>query len=310
MSVDFMIEKRLRKLAPELHQSVIDFTFTLNGFLDRFLPRFPNFTDHSILHSLDVLEYSNYIIGEEQINQLNAAECYVLIMACYLHDIGMGVGEKDYEVFARQIDFGNYFDTHDKSDTSDVVRAFHHELSGCLIRKNARVLEFPSDDLTFAIVQASRGHRKTDLFDPKEYPEMQTEYGVIRLPYLTAVVRLADEIDVGANRNPELLFDTSKLTRQRDIEVFGTHESILRVDVTRDKIILVVKPKSPEYVPLIETLNGKIQETLDYCRRVAEVRSNLRIPQTRSEIVPYEEGKKTTAYPPTGSSQSSSFKRP
>ncbi len=74
MSVDFMIEKRLRKLAPELHQSVIDFTFTLNGFLDRFLPRFPNFTDHSILHSLDVLEYSNYIIGEEQINQLNAAE--------------------------------------------------------------------------------------------------------------------------------------------------------------------------------------------------------------------------------------------
>jgi hypothetical protein len=56
------------------------------------------------------------------------------------------------------------------------------------------------------------------------------------------------------------------------------------VDVTRDKIILVVKPKSPEYVPLIETLNGKIQETLDYCRRAAQERSNLRITQIRSEI--------------------------
>lgn len=284
MSVDFMIERRLRDLSPELHQSVIDFTFTLQGMLDRFRPRFPEFTDHSILHSLDVLDYSNYIIGEEQINQLSPAECYVLIMACYLHDIGMGVGEKDYEAFSRQIDFGNYFDTHDRSDTSSVVRAFHHEFSGCLIRKNAKVLEIPSEDLVFAIIQASRGHRKTDLFDPGEYPEMQTEYGVIRLPYVSAVIRLADEIDVGANRNSELLFDTSTLTIKRQIEAFGTHESILRVDVTRDKIILVVKPKSPEYVPLIETLNGKIQETLDYCRRAAQERSNLRITQIRSEI--------------------------
>lgn len=284
MSVDFMIERRLRDLSPELHQSVIDFTFTLRGMLDRFRPRFPEFTDHSILHSLDVLDYSNYIIGEEQINQLSPAECYVLIMACYLHDIGMGVGEKDYEAFSRQIDFGNYFDTHDRSDTSSVVRAFHHEFSGCLIRKNAKVLEIPSEDLVFAIIQASRGHRKTDLFDPEEYPEMQTEYGVIRLPYVSAVIRLADEIDVGANRNSELLFDTSTLTIKRQIEAFGTHESILRVDVTRDKIILVVKPKSPEYVPLIETLNGKIQETLDYCRRAAQERSNLRITQIRSEI--------------------------
>ena len=286
MSVDFMIEKRLRDLSPELHQGVIDFTFTLEGLLERCRPQFPGFTDHSILHSLDVLEYSNYIIGEEQINQLSPAECYVLIMACYLHDIGMGVSAKDYEAFARQIDFGNYFDTHDRLDTSSVVRAFHHEFSGCLIRKNARVLEIPSDDLLFAIVQASRGHRKTDLFDPVEYPEMQTEYGVIRLPYVSAVIRLADEIDVGANRNSELLFNISKMAEQ--YVSFGTHESILRVDVTRDKIILVVKPKSPEYVPLIETLNGKIQETLDYCRRAAQERSNLRITQIRSEVVNYE----------------------
>ena len=285
MSVDFLIEKRLRDGAPELHQRVIDCTFALQGMLERFLPRFPGFTDHSILHSLDVLEYSNRIIGEERIEQLSPAECYVLIMACYLHDTGMGVGQKDYEVFSREIDFGNYFDTHDRSDTAAAVRAFHHEFSGCFIRKYAELLEIPSDDLLFAIVQASRGHRKTDLFDPREYPDIQTEYGEVRLPYVSAVVRLADEIDVGADRNPELLFDTSRLTRQNDIENFGTHESILRVDVTEDRIILLVRPKSPEYVPLIETLNGKVQQTLDYCRRAAQERSNLRITQTRSEIV-------------------------
>ncbi|WP_205948352.1 HD domain-containing protein, partial [Pyramidobacter sp. C12-8] len=59
--------------------------------LESFLPRFPDFTDHTILHSMDVLEYCNMLIGEKQIERLSAAECYVLIMSCYLHDIGMGI---------------------------------------------------------------------------------------------------------------------------------------------------------------------------------------------------------------------------
>lgn len=282
--MDFLLERKLRKESPELHLCVKDSVFLLQRMLERFLPRFPDFTDHSILHSMDVLAYCNRLIGEEQIGLLSPGECYVLIMACYLHDIGMGIGQKDYEEFSREIDFGDYFDLHDASDVAGAIRAFHHEFSGCFIRKYAELLELPSEDLLFAVVQASRGHRKTDLFDALEYPEMQTDYGVIRLPFLSAVVRLADEIDVGTDRNPELLFDTSKLTRQRDIEIFGTHESIRRVDVTKDSIVLLVKPKMPEYIPLIETVNEKIRETLDYCRRAAEERSNLRITQTRSEI--------------------------
>lgn len=285
MSMDYLVERKLHLEEPELHRRVKDSAFVLQGMLEKFLPRFPEFTDHSLLHSLDVLDYANRIIGPEQCELLSPAECYVLIMACYLHDVGMGVGEKDFAEFSREIDFGDYFDTHDAADVSATIRAFHHEFSGCFIRKYAELLEIPTDELLFAIVQASRGHRKTDLFDPKEYPDMQTEYGEIRLAYLSAVIRLADEIDVGADRNPELLFDSSTLTIQRQIEAFGTHESVRRVDVTEDSIQLLVKPKAPEYVPLIEELNRKIRQTLDYCRRAAEERSNLRISQVRSEII-------------------------
>ena len=97
--------------------------------------------------------------------------------------------------------------------------------------------------------------------------------------YLSAVLRLADEIDVGAGRNSELLFDTSKLTKQVDIDAFGTHESIRQVEVQPDKILLWTRPKEPRFSALIEALSGKIQETLDYCREVAEKRSDLRITQ-------------------------------
>ena len=284
MNTDYLLEKKLRAESPALHRLVSDSAFVLQGMLEKFLPRFPDFTDHSILHSLDVLDYSNRIMGAEQVGKLSTAECYVLIMACYLHDIGMGVGQKNYEEFSQKIDFGTYFETHDGSDAARVIRDFHHEFSGHFIRKYAELLEIPSKDLVFAIVQTSRGHRKTDLYDALEYPDMQTEFGVIRTAFLAAIIRLADEIDVGADRNPELLFDTSRLTQQRDIEAFGTHESILNVEVAADRILLHARPKSEEYIPLIETLNGKIQQTLDYCRDVSEKRSALRITQQKSEV--------------------------
>lgn len=39
---------------------------------------------------------------------MNAYECYVLLMSCYLHDIGMGINEKDYEEFKVQLDYEDY----------------------------------------------------------------------------------------------------------------------------------------------------------------------------------------------------------
>ncbi len=57
---------------------------------------------------------------------------------------------------------------------------------------------------------------------------------------LAAVLRLADEIDVGVDRNPELLFDTSALTKQVDIDAFGLHESIRMVEVTENATALMI----------------------------------------------------------------------
>ena len=277
---DFLLEKRLKEEAPDLHQRVVDCVFVLQRTLDSFLSWFPDFTDHSSLHSMDVLDFCNQLIGE-QIKLLTIPECYALVMACYLHDIGMGVTRDNFESFTKEINFADYVRKNPDASEAKIIRDFHNEYSGLFIRRYADLFDIPSEDLVFAIIQLSRGHRKTDLYDEKEYPTIQTPDGVIRTAYLSAVLRLADEIDVGADRNPELLFDTSKLTKQVDIDAFGTHESIKTVEVTKSEIILHTLPKEPRYVPLIEELAGKIQKTLDYCRDVAAKRSDLRITQER-----------------------------
>lgn len=276
----FFLEDELRRKDPQLHQRMTESTFALQRMLRSFLDRFPDFTDHSILHSMNVINYCNLIIGKDQIDRLAPEECYALIMACYLHDIGMGINDKDLQSFMETPEAERFADIIDKDNLPGTVRALHHELSAFLIRKYAAVFDFPSEELTRAVIQISRGHRKTDLYDPVEFGDIKAGNAVIRTAYLAAVMRIADETDVANDRNPDLLFDSSGLTQMNDIIAFGVHESILSADVSDDAIILSIRPKSEEFIPAIEKTIGDIQKKLDYCRDVAEKRSDLRIRQT------------------------------
>ena len=55
---------------------------------------------------MTVIDSCNRLIGEEQIQKLNADELYILLMASYLHDVGMGISEKDYEEFKDSLGAG------------------------------------------------------------------------------------------------------------------------------------------------------------------------------------------------------------
>ena len=278
---NYLIERKLREEDKDLHKRAAESVFVLQTMLSKYLTRFPDFTDHSFLHSLNVLDYCNRILGYEQIEKLCPEECYVLIMACYLHDIGMGIGNRDFAEFSEKLDFGDYFDNHDRQNDAETVRAFHNEYSGLFIRKYSEVFDIPSESMTRAIVQISRGHRKTDLLDRSEFGDIKTGDAIIRTAYLSAVMRLADEIDVASDRNPILLFGDKALKDDTSIIEFGLHESILHVDVEDDAVTLHTKPKTAEFRPKIEMLADKITNTLNYCKAVAEQTSDLRIRQNR-----------------------------
>nr|WP_036611967.1 hypothetical protein [Oribacterium sp. P6A1] len=82
-----------------------------------------------------------------------------------------------------------YLKKHPNPKPEKVIRDFHNELSGLFIRKYADLFDIPSEDLLFAIIQISRGHRKTNLFDETEYPDIQTSDGVIRTSYLAGKIQ-------------------------------------------------------------------------------------------------------------------------
>lgn len=279
---EFGMEMRLHQLNPELHRLFSDTVFALKNGLSSYKSIFPEYTDHTILHSMNVIRYCNQLIGD-QIIRLNGDEIYILLMSSCLHDSGMGITKKDLEAFSARINFGDYFRTHVGGSIPDMVRAFHHEFSGQFIRKYAELLEIPSAEHEWAIIQVSRGHRKTDLMDETEYP---TDFRMpngnkVCLPYLAALIRLADEIDVAADRNPTLLYDITTATDKHQIIENKMVRAVRRLLVTDLDFTLVVYTEEDEIRAQILKLADKIQSTLDYCRTVVKNRTPYTITQEK-----------------------------
>ena len=277
---DFLLERRLKEIDPGLHQRFSDTVFALQQILSNYKLIFPDFTDHTELHTLNIIEFCNNLIGE-QINKLNADEIYVLLLGCYFHDTGMGISHADFEEFSKQINFGNYFDTHARDNYPEIVRNFHQEYSGLFLRKYAKFFEFPSEEHLFAIIQISRGHRKTDLNDEKEYPiNLKVPGGnTICLPYLSALVRLADEIDVTASRNSKAIYDLNKIVKEIDLIEFMKHEAVRGLEITDKAFIMDIKSNNQKIIDGLNILAGKMKKTLDYCRSAVNNRTSFKITQ-------------------------------
>ena len=282
---DYALERRLKELDPALHQRFSDTVFALQQILSNYQLIFPDFTDHTELHTLNIIEFCNRLIASN-IEKLNADEIYCVLMGCYFHDTGMGVSHQDFDEFSKQINFGDYFLTHDKDNYPEIVRNFHNEYSGLFLKKYARFFEFPTPEHLFAIVQISRGHRKTDLEDLKEYPlSLKTSNGAsICLRYLTALVRLADEIDVTASRNSKAVYDLNKAMEEVDAIEFMKHEAIKDLLIDEKEFVLLVQTDDEKLLAKLEILAGKMKKTLDCCRSAVNDKTPFKISQETVRI--------------------------
>ena len=288
---DFLMEKRLMELDPGLHRRVSDSLFALRHVLSRYLLYFPEYTDHAETHSMAVIEYCNNLIGEKRIMEMNADELYVVLMACYLHDIGMGLFVKDYEEFLEQIDFGDYFEIHENISERDVIRAFHNDFSACFIEKYYELFDIPTKEHAFAIAQAARGHRKADLYDEQAYPvSFSFDNGnTICLPYIAAIIRLGDDVNVAEDRNSKILFDPEKYSTEKQRMENETHRAIKRMTIYADKIKWDVKTEAQDVLTAVSNLAIKLQRTLDYCRGVVAHRTPYEIMQKKIVLNMIEE---------------------
>lgn len=271
MSVEFSCEEKLMKLCPELHKKYSDSVFASIRVLTNYRAIFPDYTDHSYLHTMNVLEYSNRIIGSN-IDTLNCGEIYTLMMAVSLHDTGMGISDTDYAEFITEPALADYALKNADAPRQQIIRDLHHELSGCFIRKYSKLFEIP-EEFVFPIIQAARGHRRTDLYSEQEYPaEYQAGKYKICLPYISAVIRLADELDIAAERNISLDRTISEIKNAYSISVWRLHSAIKDIVLTEKKCIVfaeksrISEDDAEELAKWVQKLKTVVEYTADVAR--------------------------------------------
>lgn len=290
MSVDYAMEKKLAIENPELHKIYKNNVTCCQEILTKYRLNFPSFTDHSSLHSLEIISFCNELI-RDNIEKLNTDEIFILLMAAYLHDAGMGVSDSDFEIFSNNIDeIKQYKLEHPDERIRDVVRKFHHELSGQFVQKYAFLFDFPSEEHLFAIKQICRGHRKTNLFDADEYPaEYKLSNGnIVHLPYLAALIRLGDELDIAIDRNIQFLFDDDIVKYGDSKEEFRKHEAIKSVKFADDHFDITIDYTDPELKDGLIVLLEKLQYSLDNCVKVIDERTPFTIYHRRLVITGLE----------------------
>jgi len=279
MDTSFLCEKRLAKCNPYYHTLVKNTAFVLCNALENYKRYFPDFTDHTILHSMQVLDFCNQLIAEN-IEQLNEDELYVLIMSAYLHDCGMGISSDDYHSLYNQVTSEEYRNTHIHDNIGETIRAFHQKFSKQLIYKYKDIFEIPSDAHTQAIALVSEGHRKIDIYNEDILPStiVVPNGNVIHLPYLASLLRLADELDIAADRNIGIFCD------EQDTIFKMMHRSIKHLHISEDKFVLDVEADDPALFDDIYKEIKKLEETLILCADVTKKRSPFVITQKTLEI--------------------------
>jgi len=91
---EFALLKRLRQCSPSLHRNYLEASAGACMMLDRYKNVFPQYTDHSSLHCLNIMNLAGQLMGD-CLEMLNGSGLYVLLTGLLFHDLGMGISNRD-----------------------------------------------------------------------------------------------------------------------------------------------------------------------------------------------------------------------
>jgi len=282
---DFGLEKRLAELNPELSKRYAGCMFLFENMLKNYTAQFPHFTDHTLLHSMNVGNYSNMLL-RDNIELFNADEIYCYLMGVLIHDVGMGINESGYQEFSHTLGIEKLIAEHPEWKEADVIRKFHNDFSYCFTMKFWQLFDIPDESYATAIAYIGRAHRKVDLLDEQITPSIFTldNGSQVHLPVLGALIRVADELDMGSDRNPDLLYDNNFEGREGEGEYIihmKRHQTIDSIDVEEEEIVFSTNNKYPEVRQALLECVDEVYTKLKLYVKVAAERPCIKTTQKR-----------------------------
>lgn len=288
------LEIKLRELNPNLFGKLNETIEEVKLLLNQYIKNFPDYTDHSIHHTNKVYGIVADVLNDDEIENLNDDEIYILSMASYLHDIGMCIPEEKIKNIADTEELLKQRELNPDQSREKYLRDIHHTLSKKFILEEWELLKIPNEKYAEAIGLVSEGHRIVDignpeLFNPKFYVKSGRSF--VCLPYLASILRIADELDITNIRTPELLTKYYMPENEKSISEWKKHIATSLMFFSDNYVEFEVKCSNHNMLAALEDQFNKISESINYCQKVIRNIHNtenrkfsLKLEQVKSKI--------------------------
>ena len=234
----------LAREAPELERRLVDLGRKLQGEVFPFAQR-SNFTEHGGRHARNVQDNTARLIPSAMPEPLTPFEIFALLCAALLHDVGMITARRPNESISRvRVDHFNR--------SRDVIRT-HHDALG-FSRHEAEI-----------IGEICRAHGMPNLDYLSGPSPSLRNWGEVRQQLLSAFLRLADILDVTADRAPDIVC-ASRAMPPISRRFWNLHADITDVQIRTEPswdIVLVAMPLPDTPRPPFYELRNSIQSELD-----------------------------------------------
>lgn len=168
------------------------------------LPSFPSYSKHDISHSESVVHNIEMLLGEDNIENLSATDCFVLLHTVYIHDIGMCITHDERMEILHNESFHEYLCKTVESEYSDMSYYAKILLKECFKDDNStrenEILQYILSkklDVYYAIIYLTAEFRRK-------------EHGEISKDRLENWINTPDKLGIGFSTIdiPERLFYT------------------------------------------------------------------------------------------------------
>jgi hypothetical protein len=248
----------------------------VSPLLQKIPENMPEFTLHDPAHSNKIIEIMDKIIPEVVIQNFNSIELSLLILSAYLHDIGMTcdriekehIIENDQEfdiLFKSNIDKYQKYEQYKSEQNhraatfiqdqifTEFLRRNHVKRSAKYILENLTEgkYELTYNDIPFykLLIKICNAHGEPvkNLYDNNMFPK-ETLIGnhIINVQYLSLILRLADILDLDAERTPKVIYEFVNPENPISILEWKKHRAVIGSSINEKKILFEAECSSPE----------------------------------------------------------------
>ena len=252
MIVNKCSENLLTK-SKKLYENYRDNCTVVQRMLEKYKKVYPNISDYSIMHFIDIAEFCDLIMDKQKLEDLNEDECYCLLVAALFAHTGFGLNQ---EIMSRYIDKLGIQKQTESLTFLQIMSKYHILFSACLIEEYGDIFEFPSEIHKYAITSMLRfiGGNGDDIDQLEEVLVLDNK-NTVRLKNLAAILAVASQLAELKNTNLDLSYEDFDKYNSEEIVGFVERNVVRSIEVKDGKLVIEAGGSDSAYALIERKVN-------------------------------------------------------